>query len=144
MNRIEQTLSAFITEKFGVETMDLVSEACEKLSGFDIKDSGTDLAETALFVFNNFKNLSKVSEAIDECSETHALAWDFNFDALDPWLMDEKHYCSDEKRSYYVSETMKALISIGLGVCWAIQKRDIYCSGVKTASSMDSESRAAK
>ena len=139
MERIEQSLSAFITEKFGVDTMDLVSEACEKLSDFDIKESGTDLAETALFVYNNFKNLSKVSEVVDECSETHALQWDFDFDALDPWLMDDAYYCPDDKKHYYVSETMKALINIGLGVHWTVQKRDAYYAGL-----MGSRAQAAK
>ena len=131
MNLIEKSLSAFITETFNAETMDIVSEACELLNDFYFNEAGTELPKIALFVYQNYKTLSEVSMKVDEASETHDLDWDFNFDCLDPWVMiGSTHYCSEDRKGYSVSDTIKSLIDIGLGVQWLVNEKVAFYQGI--------------
>jgi len=121
MNLIEKSLSAFITETFGTETMDIVSEACEFLEDFDISHADTETARWCLWFFNNYKTLNKVSFFIDESHDKFDIEYDFNFDGIDPLnMMDSKFYCSDEQKNFEVTETIKMLCEIGQGIKWAM------------------------
>ena len=134
MNLIEKSLSAFITETFGVETMDIVSEACETLSGFDTSCLDYDTPKLALFIFENWKTLVKVSEAVDEAADTHDLQYDFDFDPIEPWTMlDETYYCTEDNQHYYVSKDIKMLINVGQGVSGMIKAREAYYQGMSVA-----------
>ena len=131
MNLIEKSLSAFITETFGTETMDIVSEACENLECFDASDLGYDTPKLAVFVFENWRTLVKVSEAVDEAADTHDLEYDFCFDPIEPWAMlDERYYCSEDNQHYYVSKNIKMLIGMGQGVSGMIKAREAYYQGM--------------
>lgn len=131
MNLIEKSLSAFITETFGTETMDIVSEACEKLSYFDTSNLDSDTPQLALFIFENFRTLIRVSEAVDEAADTHDLEYDFDFDAISPWAMlDERYYCVEDNQHYYVSKNIKMLIGMGQGVSWMIKSREAFYKGM--------------
>ena len=134
MNLIEKSLSAFITETFGTETMDIVSEACERLSDFDTSNLDYDTPKLALFISENWKTLVKVSEAVDEAADTHDLQYDFDFDPIEPWAMlDETYYCTEDKQHYYVSKDIKMLIGMGQGVSGMIKAREAYYQGMLVA-----------
>lgn len=117
----EIKLSDLITQKFDQDTLDTVSEACEFLADFVIYYANNETARWALWFFNNYKTLNKVSFFVDESHEEFDVEYDFDFDGIDPLeMLDSKFYCRDEEKHFEVTGTIKMLCEIGQGIQWAM------------------------
>ena len=148
----EIQLSDLIAQNFDQDTLDSVSEACEFLADFDIKCADNETARWALWFFNNYKTLNKVSFFVDESHDKFDVEYDFNFDGIDPLdMMDAKFYCRDEEKNFEVTETIKMLCEIGQGIQWAmdlveetnIERERSLCRSIKDLMSENESLRTA-
>jgi len=116
IGKVMTTLSSYIAENFGQETLDVISRSLDLLnylqSHLDIHQVNSCDVSDALFVYENLDTLIKVSEKVCE-DEDLDLEWDMDFHTLDQSSFYERFY--DEK-TILVSPELKVLLEIGKGV----------------------------
>jgi hypothetical protein len=123
------TLSSYIVENFGQETLDTVSKALQSLNYLQSHMSLTTVnswdINDALFVYENIDTLIKVSEQVCEV-EDEDLEWDMDFHTLDQSSFFERFF---GKEAIFVSPELKVLLEIGQGVARQKQYTEAYWKG---------------